>query len=155
MIIERALCIKVLFYFCLRRNLKMENAEVIRERDALKKKYGPNQGLEIRLDNNFIVDEIRQFVKWDDSNGAIVWVERADEISAQRDKPFKLSVCGYEQIQELTANLNPEAFEAAAAELGFNANEIKRIKGSIILTGEDFADSVSDQVKGRAHDRTL
>ena len=67
-----------------------ENVKFVR--DQVLKSYYPNKGIELRLDNNFIIQERSQFVIWDDERNLIFAVIRNSDIATQRDQPFKIMI---------------------------------------------------------------
>ena len=136
--------------------------EVKNTRDVLRSIYKdadpvngkPQKGLKIRLDNNFEIHEIREFVSWDDANQRIIWIERTEEVTIQRTRPFFVHCSNYENIQEIYVEMSQEELKHSYKALGFTDKQFEMIVGSYTMRTEDYADSVSNQVKGRAHDIT-
>lgn len=112
----------------------------------------PKKAMELRLDNNFIVNERLQYVHWDDEHELIFSVERNESPTTGRDRPFKMVIQDYDQIQDITITFQQSEFRAAATKAGYSEEQINHIMRSLVLTVEDFADSTSNQVKGRFHD---
>ena len=126
-----------------------ENVKFVKE---IAKAAHPNKAMELRLDNNFIVNERLQYVHWDDEHDLVFSIERNESPTTGRDRPFKMVIQDYDQIQDITITLQQSEFEAAARKAGYTDEQIKHIMRSLVFTKEDFADSVSNQVKGRRHD---
>ena len=122
-------------------------------RDNVFRKHYPNKGIVIRLDNNFTVDERNDYVHWDDSKEILFWAcANADEESSQGSRPITLNASQYEEIQQMWIHMTNEENVDVLKAAGYTDDQIKKIVGSLTFTVEDFADSVSNQVKGRKHD---
>ena len=122
-----------------------ENVKFVR--DKVLKSYYPNKGIELRLDNNFIIQERSQFVIWDDERNLIYAVSRNSEITTQRDQPFKILVQDFDQIQDMRALLSVEEFRTVTKAAGFSDDQITNMLHKLSYSLEDYADSISDQTK--------
>lgn len=122
-----------------------ENVKFVR--DQVLKSYYPNKGIELRLDNNFIIQERSQFVIWDDDRNLIFAVTRNSDIATQRDQPFKMMVQDFDQIQDMRALLSVEEFRTVTKAAGFSDDQITNMLHKLSYSLEDYGDSVSDQTK--------
>jgi hypothetical protein len=115
-------------------------------------KVFPNKAIRVRLDNDFSMNERSEFLHWDDNKELITQVYRNTEATTQGDRPFKIVWADYDQIQHIEVDASKDDFPSIAKDCGFTDDQIKRMMGSIIFTLDDYSDSISNQVKGRAHD---
>lgn len=134
----------------------MEIADVIEMRKRFESKYGTLQGVQLRLDNDVLVDGRKDFLFWEDKKGFITWVRRSTDGLAQRDKPYEVHTCDYGQIQEMWTELNQEAFEAMIRKVdGCTEQNIKAIESAVIIGPEEFADTHSKITNKKDHDVRL
>ena len=122
-----------------------ENVKFVR--DQVLKSYYPNKGIELRLDNNFIIQERSQFVIWDDERNLIFAVIRNSDIATQRDQPFKIMIQDFDQIQDMRALLSVEEFRTVTKAAGFSDDQITNMLHKLSYSLEDYGDSISDQTK--------
>lgn len=122
-----------------------ENVKFVR--DQVFKSYYPNKGIELRLDNNFIIQERSQFVIWDDERNLIFVVGRNNDIATQRHQPFKMMVQDFDQIQDMRCLLTVDEFRTVARNAGFSEDQITNMQHKLSYSLEDYADSISDHSK--------
>ena len=119
-----------------------ENVKFVR--DEVFRSFYPNKGIELRLDNNFIIQERSQFVIWDDERNLIFAVQRNNDMPTQGYQPFKMMVQDFDQIQDMRCLLTEEEFDTVCKKAGFSDDQIKNMKNQLSYSLEDYADSVSD-----------
>ena len=111
----------------------------------LTSKY-PNKGYEIRLDNNFRINTLHHFVKFDYDN-ELIYVFQPNRKPGEGQKfPFWFRMVPMEGVQEITSSHNHNDINEVAAAALFTTDEIKEIKYDMQLQIEDFADSVHSNV---------
>ncbi len=125
----------------------MINENVRFVRDEVFRSYYPNKGVELRLDNNFIIQERSQFVHWDDEKELIFVVGRNNDIATQHNQPFKMWAQDFDQIQDMRVLLTEEEFSTVAKKAGFSDKEIQNMLHNLSYDLNDYADSVGDHTK--------
>ena len=113
-------------------------------RDEVLRAHYPNKGVELRLDNNFIIQERSQFVHWDDEKELIFVVGRNNDIATQKNQPFKMWIQDFDQIQDMRALLTADELPTVAKKAGFTDEQIKNMQYQLSYDLADYADSVSD-----------
>ena len=113
------------------------------------RKVYPNKALIYRLDNNFVVDERLQFVHDDQEHELIYFVERNDNPTTGRDRPFRLVSQDYDQIQDVSVELTEDEIITVTEACGYTHNQAVQIKQRLTYTMEDFADSINNHAKNR------
>lgn len=112
----------------------------------------PEKGYKLRVDNDFAIDTRKEYVHCDDDRELITQIYRNDNAVTGGTRPFRIVCYEYGEIQHFEIDACEDEIVTMATKLGFSSDQIDRLRKSIILTAEDYADSVSDQVKGRSHD---
>lgn len=123
-------------------NMTEENVKFVR--DEVFRSFYKNKGIELRLDNNFIVQERSQFVIWDDDRNLIFTVQRNNDLPTQRSQPFKMMVQDFDQIQDMRSLLTVEELYTVCKAAGFTDDQIRNMQHQLSYSLEDYADSVSD-----------
>jgi hypothetical protein len=128
----------------------MDKATLIHCREVATCVY-PNKGFSLRMDNDFAVDTRKECVHFDDNRELLWQVYRNDDATTGPTRPFRMIAYEYGEIQHFEVDATQEEFRQMAKKAGFSDSEIDFMMKTIILTAEDYADSVSNNVKGRTH----